>query len=81
MQEREEDACPILDREMQLGTVSKEREPEYLTTPEAARYLRKSVSWLLRQPGIAYIPGRPNVYKKSDLDQWFDRNKFRPAVV
>ena len=49
--------------------------PEYLTTPEAAKYLRKSVSWLLRQDDIPYLPGNPNVYAKRDLDRWFEGHK------
>jgi len=53
----------------------------YLTTVEAAQYLRKSVSWLLRQPDIPYLPGKPNLYAKADLDDWFERSKFRPKVT
>ena len=49
--------------------------PEYLTTPEAAKYLRKSVSWLLRQNDIPYLPGNPNVYVQRDLDRWFEGHK------
>ena len=49
----------------------------YLTTPEAAKYLRKSVSWLLRS-GIPYLPGRPNLYSVQDLDNWFALKKWMP---
>lgn len=52
----------------------------FLTTPEAAAYLRRSVSWLLRQPDIAYIPGKPNLYAQEDLDVWVDRHTVRPKV-
>ena len=50
----------------------------YLTTSEAARYLRRSVSWLLRCGEIPYVPGRPNLYSVKDLDEWFERNKWVP---
>jgi hypothetical protein len=50
----------------------------YLTTVQAADYLRKSVSWLLRQGDIPYLPGRPNVYVIDDLEAWVDRHKHRP---
>ena len=54
---------------------------KYLTTTEAAKYLRKSVSWLVRQPDIPYLVGKPNTYKREDLDDWFERNKFVPRVA
>ena len=50
----------------------------YLTTKEAACYLRRSVSWLLRCSEIPYLPGRPNLYSTRDLDQWFEQNKWVP---
>jgi hypothetical protein len=50
----------------------------YLTTPEAAAYLRRSVSWLLRRGDIAYLPGRPNTYCITDLDEWVSQHKHRP---
>jgi len=53
----------------------------YLTTKEAAEYLRRSASWLTRQPDIPYVRGIPNVYKRSDLDDWFERHKFVPDVA
>ena len=52
----------------------------YLTTPEAARYLRKSPSWLLKRPDIPFLKSVPNIYKKKDLDDWFERNKFEPSI-
>jgi hypothetical protein len=64
-------------------TISGNRqEPDrvFLTTPEAAAYLRRSVSWLLRQPDIAYLPGKPNLYALVDLDVWVERHKVRPRV-
>ena len=54
------------------------RQNEYLTTTEAARHLRRSTSWLLRQKDIPYLPGRPNVYAIFDLDAWFENNKQNP---
>ena len=56
------------------------RLPEYLTTREAAAYLRKSVSWLLRVPDMTVLRGKPNLYAKTDLDTWVERHKFRPRV-
>jgi len=53
----------------------------YLTTEEAAMYLRKSTSWLTRQPDIPYVKGVPNIYKRTDLDDWFERHKFVPEVA
>lgn len=52
-----------------------------MTTEEAAAYLRRTVSWLLRQAEIPYLPGRPNTYAVKDLDNWFDRNKRNPFGV
>lgn len=63
-----------------LGGDTRNASP-YLTTPEAAAYLRKSVSWLLRQHDIPFVPGNPNVYRRSDLDQWFDRSKVAPRIA
>ena len=54
--------------------------PEYLKTGEAANYLRKSTSWLVKRNDIPYLKGVPNVYRKCDLDEWFDRNKFDPSI-
>lgn len=51
--------------------------PEYMTTGEAAAYLRRSTSWLLRQ-SVEYLPGRPNLYRKSALDCWFEKHKHVP---
>jgi hypothetical protein len=53
---------------------------EYLTTPEATEYLRKSVSWLLRQPHIPYLKGKPNIDRRKDLDRWFEQSILRPRV-
>lgn len=52
--------------------------PEYMTTEEAAAYLRRTPSWLLRQPTIRFLPGRPNTYARRHLDQWFDDNAMSP---
>lgn len=53
----------------------------FMTTIEAAQYLRKSDSWLLRQPDIPYLKGTPNTYKKQDLDDWFELHKCQPRVA
>ena len=52
----------------------------YLTSDEAAAYLRKSVSWLLRVRDMAFLRGKPNLYAKADLDAWVERHKHRPRV-
>ena len=57
-----------------------EQVSEYLTTDEAARYLRRSSSWLLKQHDIPYLKGVPNTYSRKDLDAWVERNKFHPEV-
>lgn len=54
--------------------------PNYLTTKEAAAYLRRSVSWLIRRKDIPYLPGNPNAYARADLDEWFESNKYKPMV-
>lgn len=51
-----------------------------MTTPEAAAYIRKSVSLLLHQRDIAYLPGKPNLYRRKELDVWIDRHMVRPNV-
>jgi len=53
---------------------------QYLTTEEAAAYLRRSVSWLLRQSDVPYLRGVPNTYRRADLDDWFERHKHQPQV-
>lgn len=53
----------------------------YLTTKEAAKYLKKSASWLTRQPDIPYLRGIPNTYKRKDLDEWYERNKFKSELA
>lgn len=54
--------------------------PKYLTTKEAAVYLRKSVSWIIRRKDIPYLPGNPNVYSRTDLDEWYENIKYKPMV-
>lgn len=54
----------------------------YMTTEEAAEYLRRSVSWMLRQKDVPYYRGKPNLYRKADLDQWMDENRrYVPMVM
>ena len=53
---------------------------EHLTTREAAAYLRRSTSWLVKRNDIPFVRGTPNTYKKSDLDGWFKANKFVPNI-
>jgi hypothetical protein len=52
-----------------------------LTTAEAAAYLRRSVSWLLHQRDITYLPGKPNLYRQRDLDIWFERHARAPIIT
>lgn len=75
---------PADNRVQRVGNgllVNSQRWHEYMTTEEAAAYLRKSVSWLVRQPDIPYVRGVPNTYKREDLDDWFERHKFVPQVA
>lgn len=53
---------------------------DYMTSSEAAEYLRRSKSFLVRQPDIPYLPGHPNTYSKRDLDEWFERHKKQPRI-
>ena len=71
--------CPsqLLDGST-LSTVQRLR--DYMTTEEAADYMRKGTAWLLRQADIPYLPGRPNLYLRADLDDWFERNKHKPRI-
>lgn len=47
----------------------------YMTTREAAAYLRKSESWIMRRRDIPYLAGKPNTYHRRDLDNWFEQSK------
>ncbi len=47
----------------------------YLTTNEAAEYMRKSTSWLMRRRDIPYLAGKPHTYHRRDLDNWFEQSK------
>jgi hypothetical protein len=62
------------------GVAVRPIESPYLTTDEAAAYLRKSVSWLLRVPDMVFLRGKPNLYAKNDLNAWVERHKHRPRV-
>jgi hypothetical protein len=50
----------------------------YMRTEEAAGYLRKSTAWLLKRNDIPYVRGVPNIYRKKDLDEWYERQMFKP---
>ena len=52
----------------------------YLTTEEAAQYMRKSESWLIKQADLPFLKSAPNLYSKKDLDDWFERHKFHPRL-
>lgn len=64
----------------EVESVEKDRLPKYLTTKEAAQYLRKSVSWIIRRKDIPYAPGNPNTYSRADLDEWFEKNKHKALI-
>lgn len=70
--------CPKGLEEKTPSSDHSPRMQRYLTTSEAAAYLRKSQSWLLRQGDLAYLPGRPNTYLIDDLDDWVQRHKHQP---
>jgi hypothetical protein len=53
----------------------KVRNDGYLTTIEAARHMRHSRSWLLKQKDIPYYRGKPNLYLKRDLDSWLNNSR------
>lgn len=55
-------------------------ESPYMTTGEAAGYLRRSESWLVKQKDIPYLRGVPNTYCRKDLDDWFEKHKFHPRL-
>ena len=68
----------VLDRQSAMASwVADEmaaQPKEYMTSEEAARHMRRSVSWLLRRKDIPYYMGKPNLYKREDLDRWMDEN-------
>ena len=76
------DVADLENREPSQTINGQRGEPRrvYLTTPEAVAHLRKSVSWLLRHHDMPFLPGNPNIYKRSDLDEWFERSKVKPRV-
>lgn len=57
-------------------------ESPYLTTEKAAAYLNRGVSWMLHQKDIPYYRGKPNQYRREDLDAWMQENRrHEPLVV
>ena len=62
------------------ATLLLHEESPYMTTAEAAAYLRKSISWILRVPDLPYLRGKPNLYARADLDTWIEKHKFRPRL-
>ncbi len=67
--------APVANNDPSNTPVKEVREVRYLTTVEAARHMRRSVSWLLRQKDIPYYRGKPNLYLRNDLDSWFQTNR------
>jgi len=67
--------------------ISKEVKPSktivspYLNTRDAAKYLSRSVSWMLRQKDIPYYRGKPNLYLTNDLDNWMTlKRRYDPLT-
>ena len=84
-QPTDQSSSPTDNKPVELSATSRhfssmESGSNYLTTEEAAQYLRHSVSWLMRQGSIPYLRGRPNLYLKKDLDDWFQSNKYTPRL-
>ena len=67
-------------RRMQVSPSNVQIVTDMLTTAEAAAYMRRSVSWLVKQRDIPYLRGVPNTYLKKDLDDWFEKHKFHPRL-
>jgi hypothetical protein len=59
-------------------------EPIYMNSEEAAKYLMKTKStlaqWRCHGVGPAYIPGRPAVYLKADLDAFQHGRRIVPTL-
>lgn len=79
------DKATDLENPVPTGTITnrtkKAEANALLTTAEAAAYLRRSVSWLLHQRDITYLPGKPNLYRQRDLDIWFERHARAPIIT
>jgi hypothetical protein len=57
-------------------------ESKYLTTIEAAKYMRRSRGWILNRKDIPYYRGKPNLYLKRDLDTWLDSfRRYEPLEM
>lgn len=63
------------------GLSDEDAYPTYMTTEEAAAYLRRSVSWMLGEKDIPYYRGKPNLYRRGDLDRWMDENRRYEARI
>lgn len=60
---------------------NEEIQSPYLTTEEASKYFRISVSALLKIHDLPYLKGCPNKYNRKDLDEYFERHKWKPKVA
>jgi len=72
---RDEKAHPADNGGMNNNAENESALQGYLTTIEAALYMRKSRGWILNRKDIPYYRGKPNLYKKEDLDDWLNRNR------
>ena len=66
-------AAPAQDLDIPT-VVIKQVDTPLLTTPEAAAYLRRCVGWLLHRGDIPYLKGKPDMYRRADLDRWIEEN-------
>lgn len=57
--------------------------PRYLTSPEAAEYLRVSTRFLRRETAAGRVAvsrlGRKLLYDRTDLDEYVRRNRVAPG--
>ena len=47
----------------------------YFTTKQAAKYMNRSISWMLHRKDIPYYRGKSNSYRKEDLDEWMNKHR------
>lgn len=78
--EDRKNSLDVANEARKCESADKDRPQKYLKTREAAEYLRKSVSWIIRRKDISYLPGNPNTYSLADLNDWFEKNKHTPLL-
>ncbi|HPF99370.1 MAG TPA: hypothetical protein PLE77_04830 [Kiritimatiellia bacterium] len=60
-----------------LRRMKEEPPVDYMTMKEAAKYLRRSAAWMLRQADIPHRKGRPDLCLRRDLHDWFEKTKHQ----